>query len=103
MLRALFGLVVLLSTATASYAGCANYTDGSTTTPAPEAEICYKGVCEKTTLDFECGNVSGAMSGYANGWRIDQAAGVELISRNGVSADAQDIICTGECRFPTKR
>ena len=52
-------------------AGCANYTDGSLSTPAPKVATCFEGKCEETTVDFACGNIHGAMIGFANGWRVD--------------------------------
>lgn len=51
-------------------AGCANYTDGSVSAAAPRAIICFKDKCDKTKLDFECGNVSGAQFGYQIGWYV---------------------------------
>jgi hypothetical protein len=35
------------------------------------ATICFKGQCEKTTLDYECGNIHGEQYGYANGWTVN--------------------------------
>ena len=47
-------------------AGCANYEDGSLNREPPAVVLCFQGVCEKTTLDFECANVYGAQFGYSS-------------------------------------
>jgi len=62
-------------TLSSAWAGCSNYTDGSLATPAPRVSMCIDGACEDTTVDFECGNATGAQIGYANGLRIEYSEG----------------------------
>ncbi len=69
MLRLLVYAAALMLTAGASWAGCANYTDGSMFSPAPRILVCFDGDCEETTLDYVCGSAHGSQWGYANGWR----------------------------------
>lgn len=69
MKAVLFALLMLVPGV--AWAGCANYIDGSMTTPAPKVATCFEGKCEETTVDFSCGNIHGAMTGFANGWRVD--------------------------------
>lgn len=71
MLKVLAIAVGVLAAGPAS-AGCEDFTDGSMTTSAPAAEVCFKGKCDQTTVDVTCGNATGAFSIYANGWRVDQ-------------------------------
>jgi hypothetical protein len=76
--KALLTTALLLVTAPA-YANCDNYTDGSTSTPAPKVTLCYKGKCDDTTLDYVCSSVGfGFQSGYANGLIIAGKTGKEL-------------------------
>lgn len=70
-MRIVIAAAILALAAPQTWAGCSNYTDGSLTEPAPRVTICFDGVCEETTVDFECGNVHGAQIGYANGLRIE--------------------------------
>ncbi len=63
------------------YAGCSNYVDGSLPDPAPKATICYRGVCEDTTLVYECGNAHGASAGFASGWRFEVGEAGTFIER----------------------
>ncbi|KQT54620.1 hypothetical protein ASG43_03270 [Aureimonas sp. Leaf454] len=91
-----------------AWAGCANYTDGSVSSPAPRAEVCFKGKCEQTTLNFSCSNAYSSQVGFANGWelsyRMDDGsgsaglpAGVEdetAVSRNGKKvSDTATLVC----------
>ncbi|BCH23271.1 hypothetical protein [Mesorhizobium sp. L-8-3] len=71
-MRFLFAVLLTSVGAAPAHAGCANYVDGSLSRPAPRAKICFKGVCEVTTLDFGCGNATSLSAGFANGWRISE-------------------------------
>lgn len=79
-------VAVALTTPSSVYAACANYTDGSMKAPAPKVTLCVLGKCEKTTLEYSCGNVHGAQVGYANGWRVEIVA-----PREGQSEAEQDV------------
>ncbi|MES0051328.1 MULTISPECIES: hypothetical protein [unclassified Mesorhizobium] len=84
-------------------AGCANYTDGSLDTSPPEATICFRRVCEKTTVEFDCANIHGSQKGYANGWRVyvdaDRKPAVVHVFRPVLvpKPDLGKITCQGDC------
>lgn len=65
-----FTATFLIAGTTAS-AGCANFEDGSMTSPAPKYRICYDDVCEETQLSWVCSNIHGTQHRYANGWATD--------------------------------
>lgn len=74
---------LLLLTAVEASAGCENYTDGSLSAPPPQVSLCFKGECEATTLDYECGRVAGVQYGFANGWRVEASENEKpALSRN---------------------
>jgi hypothetical protein len=76
---------------TAASANCMNYTDGSTTQAPPEYNICYDGVCEVTTVTYECANQSGVSRGFANGWEFYYGANGEyVVGRQGQVLDESD-------------
>jgi hypothetical protein len=64
-------LVFLAAIPVPAFSGCANYTDGSLSSPAPNVIICYSDKCDKTTLEWECGNVFGAGFKYTVGWQVN--------------------------------
>lgn len=63
-----------------AFAGCDNYEDGSLSVPAPRVILCYRGKCDNTQLLFQCSNIHGTVSGYANGLHIDIIDGGVLFS-----------------------
>lgn len=89
----LAAIPAVLLFAVPAYAGCANFTDGSLSAPAPRAVICFDGDCEETTLDWACGNVHGASASYANGWRFDVSDAGETVQRRGTKVDPAKVTC----------
>lgn len=61
-------LTALLLFAGPAAAGCANFTDGSMRSAAPEYEICYAGSCDVVSLEWECANVTSATAQWTGGW-----------------------------------
>jgi len=53
-----------------AFGGCANFEDGSLSTPAPVFEICYKSECDITKMEYECGNMSQYSASYDIGWSV---------------------------------
>ncbi|MFQ1701061.1 hypothetical protein ACJ5NV_10735 [Loktanella agnita] len=51
----------------AAVAGCYDYTEGGSVA-APVVEICYKDVCDITTLDAVCSSAAYHIETYAIGW-----------------------------------
>jgi hypothetical protein len=79
MKRILSGIAISLVTAAPAIAGCSNYEDGSLpNTQVPQYQVCYDGVCDETTLSYECSNIRGSQTGFAIGWSIDV-----VIAENG--------------------
>ena len=72
MKRLALALALLLAPS-AAWAGCANYTDGTISEPAPEVTLCFGGDCQTTTLSVECGNIHMAGYSFANGWSFSAA------------------------------
>lgn len=72
-----FGVALLaLMWAVPAWAGCSNWAeDADFLGSAPRANVCVAGACEETTLDYNCGNVSGAQWGYKNGLKVETASG----------------------------
>ncbi|MBU2994699.1 hypothetical protein Q4555_04970 [Octadecabacter sp. 1_MG-2023] len=55
-----------------AWAGCADFTRSfSGELSPPVYRICYDGVCDVTTQDYVCSNVSSYQDGYAIGWTRD--------------------------------
>lgn len=67
-MRCIFYFVGALVTPTAGYAGCANFLENPQ--DAPVVQICYQDVCDLTTLDYACANVTDYRAEYAIGWSI---------------------------------
>jgi len=61
----IFGIWLLPSTV---HAGCASYLEN--TENAPAFQICYEEVCDLTTLDYVCSNVTDYSAAYAIGWTM---------------------------------
>jgi hypothetical protein len=58
----------LLMSVSPAYATCEDYTDGSTTNPAPKVTLCYKGQYDETTLNVVCGSAgTGNYAEYGDG------------------------------------
>ena len=70
---AALSIIFIAMTSAPAFAGCANYTDGTITAAAPKVIICFKDKCDKTTLDWQCSNVSSTGFGYAVGWQVSYA------------------------------
>lgn len=79
MTRIGVGLLALIWAAPA-WAGCSNWAEDTDIGPAPKASICIAGACEETSLDYNCGNISGAQWGYRNGLKVETAAGGFIIA-----------------------
>lgn len=82
-----------------AFAGCVNYTDGSTSQPAPKVVICYQGQCSETLKSYECGNVTDALFGYQNGWKFAFKANSDEVwakMPNGTELDSLDGIACYE-------
>lgn len=93
MTRIGVGLLALMWAAPA-WAGCSNWAEDDIG-PAPRANVCIAGACEKTTLDYNCGNAFGAQWGYKNGLAIDVKAPDTIVaSRNGRKINLRQIKCT---------
>lgn len=77
----------------AAIASCWNASDSGV--PGPAAEICIGGTCEKTTLEYECANTSGLLSGYTNGLHVEIDITVTpekvSVSRNGDVLSEKDV------------
>ena len=87
----------LLTLVSPVYATCENYTDGSVSGPAPRAVLCYKGKCDDTTLNVECGSVgSGNYAEYGNGLIISQKTEENAVFTNtlGRKMRGEDWTCT---------
>lgn len=88
-----FASLVVMMAPLPAVASCWNAAD--TGVPGPSAEICIGGVCESTTLDFECANAMGMMAGYANGLHIEVDVSVTpekvIVSKDGARFSDQDI------------
>jgi hypothetical protein len=96
MLRLL--AIAFVAVSSPAWAMCDDYTNGTTTRPAPRAEICFEGACERTTIDYECYNMHGAAIGFANGWKSEldtkRKVGdkyVETFRRDNVLIDARQV------------
>jgi hypothetical protein len=75
-------------------AGCSNYTDGSMPGPAPKAILCYKGVCDPTTVNDECSNIYSTHVSYANGLILSaQANGPVVFENKYKKMNGRDWIC----------
>ena len=68
MKKLVFFIGMFVISGTVVSAGCANYEDGSLSSPAPKYRICYDDVCDETELSFECANIYEAQRSFANGW-----------------------------------
>jgi hypothetical protein len=67
-------LLALMWTGSA-WAGCSNWAeDADFLGAAPRANVCISGACEETTLDYNCGNATGAQWGYKNGLKVETSA-----------------------------
>ena len=79
-----------------SWAGCSNWAeDPDLLGPAPRAKLCIDGTCEETTLDYNCGNMSGAQWGYKNGLTIDVTVPDTILAfREGRKISLGRIKCT---------
>jgi hypothetical protein len=75
-------LVILAVYTTPSFANCENYLDGSIKTAAPQVILCYKGICDNTTVDFVCSNMTSTQIGYADGLNILIENGGSVVFRN---------------------
>jgi hypothetical protein len=80
-----------------AHATCEDYTDGSTTSPAPKVTLCYKGKCDETTLNVVCGSEgSGNYAEYADELMIrEKSDGSPSIFTNktGKKMKASDWTC----------
>ena len=79
-----------------AWAGCSNWAeDPDLLGPAPRANVCIKGACEETKLDYNCGNAFGAQWGYKNGLTIDVKVPDTIVAfRNGRKIALRQIKCT---------
>jgi hypothetical protein len=105
-----FASLVVMMAPLPALASCWNAAD--TGVPGPSAEICISGVCETTTLDFECANATGMMAGYTNGLHIEVDVSVTpervIVSRDGNRLSDQEVAdatCAADdreaCKFGT--
>jgi hypothetical protein len=63
--------IVVVSLATGkAFAGCANFEDGSLSTPSPVFEVCYKSKCDITKMEYVCANMSNYSASYDVGWSV---------------------------------
>jgi hypothetical protein len=69
-MKGLLLTAAFLLVAAPSYANCDNYTDGSTSDPAPRAILCFKGKCDDTTVNNVCSSGFDFSKEYANGLEI---------------------------------
>lgn len=96
MKKFLLATVFLLGVSPA-YATCEDYTDGSTTSPAPKVTLCYKGKCDETTLNVVCGSEgSGNYSEYGDGLMIREnpdGSPPIFTNRTGKKMKASDWTC----------
>lgn len=63
--------LLLIVSVQSVHAGCANFEDGSMQMEAPRFEICYNGVCDVTSLSYECANVYSSQIRFDIGWSKD--------------------------------
>lgn len=101
-LASIASTVMLLAPASVN-AGCWNASDSGVQGPA--AEICIGGICEKTTLEFECANISGLIAGYTNGLRVEIDTTLTpnkvSVSRNSSIISEQDV-AEATCAAPDR-
>jgi len=69
-MKTLLLALALLLAPSAAWAGCANYTDGTISEPAPEVTLCFGDDCHVTRLMYECGNAHMAMYAFDNRWEV---------------------------------
>ena len=104
MLRTAGLATLFVLSAGSAYAGCANYTDGSISTPPPRAVICLDGSCEETVMEYECGSAQGVQIGYANGLLLSYEDSSVKAYRNEKPVDLSKVTCKdideSACRFP---
>jgi hypothetical protein len=66
----LSAIAIAFLTTGEAFGGCANFEDGSLSTPAPVFEICYKSECDITKMEYECGNMFQYSASYDIGWSV---------------------------------
>lgn len=88
----------LMTMAGNAYAGCANFIDGSLSSPPPLVEICFGSDCETTRQEFVCSTAESVFTEFSNGLRIDSIRDDKLYGDINGDPIPDEELATLKCR-----